>query len=99
KKGHHSEGKNKGFTSKDFRFTTYENQLYAIALDWSEEGEMLVTTLAKEAGHLDKAIQKVSLLGSDQSLEWKQTDEGLRIQLPAEKPGDHAFVFKIELAG
>ena len=99
KKGHHSEGKNKGFTSKDFRFTTLNNQLYAIALDWSEDGEMLVTSLAKEAGHLDKAIQKVSLLGSDQSLEWEQTAEGLRIQLPAEKPGEHAFVFEIELAG
>jgi alpha-L-fucosidase len=37
----------------------------------------------------------VELLGSRQRLKWEQGQEGLRVQLPAEKPCDYAFALKI----
>ena len=37
--GHHTEGKNKDLTAEDFRFTTNDDKLYAIAMDWPATGE------------------------------------------------------------
>ena len=97
KKGHHSEGKNKGFTSEDFRFTTNNDRLYAIALEWSDSGNMMIKSLSKDSEYLGQAIQKVTLIGAKtEDLKWEQTTDGLQIQLPKEKPSDHAYVFEIE---
>jgi alpha-L-fucosidase len=40
-------------------------------------------------------IETVTMLGSDQPLKWKLHDKGLTIETPAERPGEHAYVFKI----
>ena len=96
KKGHHSEGGNKGFTSEDFRFTTNNDKLYAIALDWPTKGQLMIKSLALDSAHFEGTIQNVSLLGSDAALEWEQTQEGLIVNLPSERPGDHAYVFEID---
>lgn len=96
KKGHHSEGKNKGFTDEDFRFTKKDGHLYAIALDWTDKGKMLVKSLAKGSQYLDSTIERVRLLGSQEPLKWEQKEEGLLIELPEVKPGEHAFVFEID---
>lgn len=94
--GHHTEGKNKNLTAADFRFTTNNNKLYAIAMDWSETGEMRIKTLGKNSPDGQWDIQGVKLLGYAGQLDWEQTNEGLIIQLPREKPGDHAFVFAVD---
>ena len=41
-------------------------------------------------------IKRVSMLGAAGDLHWVQTPDGLMITPPAEKPCEHAFVFKIE---
>lgn len=94
--GHLSENKNPGAGAEDIRFTSKENYLYAIALDWPK-GKMLIKSFAKEKGLLDKTIQKVELLGSPQKLTWQLKKEGLHIQLPDQKPCTHAFVIKLTL--
>ncbi|MEM6316904.1 MAG: alpha-L-fucosidase [Bacteroidota bacterium] len=94
--GHHSEKKNKALTGEDFRFTTNNDKLYAIAMDWSDSGKMLVKSLAKNSEHCKWNINGVALMGSNADLKWEHTDEGLQIELPSEKPGDHAFVFEID---
>ena len=93
--GHLSERSNPDNTSKDIRFTTKEGSLYAIALDWPADGELLITTLRKGNKYYSKNIKKIELLGYKKSLDFKVGDKGLRIQLPHEKVGAHAFVFKI----
>ncbi len=92
KRGGFSEGADKGFTSKDIRFTTKGNTLYAIALDWPKEGELLIKSLATLAGKIDS----VRLVGCNDAIVWSQRDNGLSVTLPAKKPCDHAFVLKIE---
>lgn len=94
--GHHTEGKNKDLTSEDFRFTTNDNKLYAIAMDWSEDGSMHINNLAKGSKHCKWNINSVSLLGHEGDLLWNHDENGLTITLPKEKPCKHAFVFEID---
>jgi hypothetical protein len=42
-------------------------------------------------------LANVSLLGSDAKLRWEHNGDGLRINLPREKPGVFAYAFKIPL--
>jgi alpha-L-fucosidase len=78
------------FTAEDIRFTTRGNTLYAIVLAWPQDGRITIRTLSGLG-----RIKTVELLGSRQRLKWEQGQEGLRVQLPAEKPCDYAFALKI----
>ncbi|MFY0654209.1 MAG: alpha-L-fucosidase [Cyclobacteriaceae bacterium] len=93
--GHLSENKNPDNTAEDIRFTTKGDVLYAIVLDWPDES-VSIKSFAKGNKLLDNNISAIELLGSDAKLSWEQTDEGLSINLPEEKPGEHAFVFRIK---
>jgi len=99
--GHMTERQNKGFayTARDIRFTTRENFLYAIALDWPEDGKICVCSLNDTVEISTRGIRSVSLLGSDESLEWSLDGEGLHVMLPEEKPCENAFALKIVLKG
>jgi alpha-L-fucosidase len=79
----------KPFTGQDIRFTTKGNTLYAIALAWPENGELVVKSLA------DYPVKKVDLLGATDKLTWERDAAGLRVHLPAARPNDYAFVFRI----
>ena len=52
------------------------------------------TIPALASGKHEKACG-VRLLGHDGALEFTQDQSGLRVQLPAERPGDHAFALEI----
>ena len=98
KKGHHSEENNKGLSSKDIRFTSKDNMLYAIVLDWPKEGKVNITTLANNSEFTDGLnITDVQLLGSSEKIEWTQTDQGLLVNMPKERPCDFAYVIALTL--
>ena len=80
------------YTAKDVRFTTKGRSLYAIALGWPEDGQLLVRSLAEPAGK----VSKVSLLGYKGKLNWSQTAEGLKVQLPAQKTSRYTCALRIE---
>ncbi len=83
------------YDAKEIRFTTKGTTLYAIALGWPEDGQLVVRSLAKPAGETINKIESVSLLGSDAKLEWKQTAEGLMVTLPKEKVSEFTAALKI----
>jgi alpha-L-fucosidase len=88
--GHLSEHKNKDNTEKDIRFTTNSDALYATVLDWPTEQVHI------RALHANKVnIKAISLLGSSEDIHWQQSADGLFIQAPKVKVGEHAFVFKV----
>ena len=89
--GSFADVKRQPFTGEDFRFTTKGDTLYAIALAWPENGKLVVNSLPDDAHQ----IASVELLGFDGQLPWKQTDEGLVVELPAEPPCDYAVTLKI----
>jgi len=81
------------YTAQDMRFTTKGNDFYAIVLNWDDAG-VTVKSLDKNA-IADAKILNVQLLGSDEKIAWKQTDEGLKLSFPKMKPCDFAYSFKI----
>lgn len=77
------------YTAQDIRFTTKEDVLYAISLDWSDEA-IIIHSIGENI-----KVSDVSMLGSDEALSWSQTAEGLKVNFPKEKPSEHAHAFKI----
>ena len=93
--GHTKDVRSKPYTAEDFRFTLNDGHLYAIALAWPTSGKVIVKTLASNAKGIVGEVQEVSLLGHSGKLTFARTEAGLEITLPAKKPGDYAFAFKI----
>ncbi len=83
------------YNAKEIRFTTKGHVLYAIALGWPEDGQIVVRSLAKPAGENVNNITAVSLLGHDGKIAWKQTAEGLIVTLPEKKVSEYTTGLKI----
>ncbi len=92
-----NEGKGKPFTAEDIRFTTKGEILYATALGWPENSKLVIKSLASGSGHYKGGIKQVQLLGEQNSLQYKQTDAGLEVQLPDKKNKAAAYVLKLFL--
>jgi alpha-L-fucosidase len=78
------------FISADWRFTTKGSMVYAICLGEPAERADIRSFNAE-------SIETIQLLGVDAPLSWMQDAAGVHIQVPAEKPGKHAWTFKIAL--
>jgi len=88
-----NEGKGIPFTDKDIRFTTKGEILYAMLLGWPSDRKALINSLS--TNQTGGKVNSIRLLGHDQSLEFRQTTDGLSVMLPEQAPGKHAFVLKI----
>jgi alpha-L-fucosidase len=93
--GGHKREEGKPFTAEDIRFTTKGETLYAIALGWPADGKLLVKSLAAGSGLYPRQIGKVELLGAREALKWNRNAEGLTVELPLQKPCEHAYALKI----
>ncbi|WP_068545178.1 alpha-L-fucosidase [Thalassotalea crassostreae] len=86
--------------AKDVRFTQKDNTLYAIALGWPENGKLTIKTLNNDyAISSSDKIKNISLIGSDEKIEWKRDSKGLHIVYPEKQVGEFAYSFKIEVEG
>jgi len=83
------------FDHTDIRFTTKGDLLYAIALGWPPDGNFLIKALAEGSSNYPRRIEKVELLGSQSEVKWTRGSAGLKIQVPNEPPGKHAFSFRV----
>ena len=92
--GSFNDTRRQSFTSQDVRFTTKGDTLYVTIFGWPA-GELTIRALGKSAGQYDGTIGNVELLGSDEPVQWAQDDSSLRVTMPLQQPGDHAFVLKI----
>jgi alpha-L-fucosidase len=77
------------YTAQDIRFTTKDDTLFAISLDWPETDVTI-----KSIGNNMK-VASVELLGTNEKPKWKQTTDGLQVKYPAARPSDHAHALKI----
>ena len=93
--GGFTDAKKPDFTSQDIRFTTRGETLYATFLAWPENGSVVITSLAEKTGLYPASITHVELLGSEKPLSWVRDAAGLRVELPVDKPCEHAGVLKI----
>ena len=83
-------------TSKDIRYTTKGDVLYAFVLDWPNAKKKPVTlqNLVKMNTRITE-VATVEMLGHDGELIWENHGDGLQITFPKEKPCDYAYAFKI----
>jgi alpha-L-fucosidase len=88
--GGFSDTQRAAFTGKDFRITTKDGALYAIALAWPGKVAKIASL-----GSGTARVSGVSLLGSPEQLNWSQDESGLKISLPVEKPCRYAYSFKM----
>lgn len=79
------------YTSEDIRFTAKDGDVYAWLMAWPEDGKVTIRSLGEAAGK----ITDVTLLGSSGKLEWKQTGQGLDVELPDQKPCQFAWCLKV----
>ena len=84
------------YGSKDIRFTTKENKVYATVLAWPEENEFDIKSLGSKTSLNDQLISSVTLLGFDDELSWEQHPDKLTIQIPGRQPTPFAHSFQIE---
>ena len=83
-KGQFTDGKDKIYTSEDFRFTEKDGKIYAACMRYPEDGKILIRSLGRKEHTADSPfygiIDDVDVLGFGEKPVWKQTGEGLEIQ-------------------
>jgi alpha-L-fucosidase len=90
------ESEEKPFTPEDIRFTTKDGYLYAMELAWPVDNIVHIHSLKSGDGATVKGVQ---MLGSNESVHWRQDDTGLTFQLNATPEKSYAYAFKIALEG
>jgi len=84
-------------TSKDIRYTTKGDVLYAFVMDWPKAKKKPVTlTFITEMNAKVGKVKSVELLGYNGKLEWKADPDGLMVTFPKEKPCEYAYCLKIQ---
>ena len=92
-----NENNRKDLTAEDVRFTTKAGALYAFVMGWPGK-EASIPALALGGQNSVPRIRNVELLGHKGKLKWTQDGAALKVELPDEKPSDHAVAFKIAFA-
>jgi alpha-L-fucosidase len=100
KTGSFNEDKAAPYTPQDIRYTCRDHFLYAICLAWPGDKASLSSLVPKGnnwTGLYPSEIASVTMLGSDEPIQWKFTPEALEMTVPKTRPCDSAFVYKITL--
>lgn len=92
-KGSFSDNEATPYTATDIRFTTKGNDFYAISLGWSDKDIVIKSLTPDVIG--DAEILGVSMLGSNEKIQWEKTAEGLKVSFPSVQPCEFAYSFKI----
>ncbi|MFN8254489.1 MAG: alpha-L-fucosidase [Bacteroidales bacterium] len=92
--GMFAEYKSKGFTEKDFRFTSKDGKVYVFVLDVPKE-KIVIKTFSSQ--NKTEQIQSVEMLGSNEKVSWSQKPEGLVIQPSKSYPSESAIGYRISL--
>ncbi len=81
-------------TSQDIRFTQTDKSLYVAVMAWPEDGRVVVRSLAQGSEFYPGKIGKVELLGHGK-VDFRRTQDGLEVELPATRPNNIMPVLKI----
>ena len=84
------------YSAENIRFTTKENCLYVIQMGWLGSHEEFTINSLNLDSLANTQVKDVSVIGSDESIEWEISDEGLKMRTPFKAPNKSAVVFKID---
>jgi len=79
--------------ANEFRFTAKNNAVYAF-MNWQDDRKVFIKSFAKKDGIV---VSNVTLLGAASAVKWEQTDAGLAVSLPEQKPVEYAQCLRIEI--
>ncbi len=85
-----NESKRGVLTVSDIRFVTKGGALYAFFMGWPDGGSVKIRALGSALGK----VEGVELLGYGR-VEFKQSLEGLGVELPANKPCEYGYALKV----
>jgi alpha-L-fucosidase len=87
-------------TATDIRFTRNKvnNVLYAIAMGWPSNNQMVITTL-KSGAFNASTITGITFLNGGGSCSWTQDSTGLKVNLPSNLADSMGYAVKISLSG
>jgi alpha-L-fucosidase len=86
------------FKSRDIRYTTKGEYLYAFVLAWPSKKQPFVEmALLSPGNHRIGKIESVEMLGHQGELNWETHPDGLRVFFPKKKPCEFAYCLKIHL--
>ncbi len=77
---------------EDFRFTSKDGHVYAFLMKWYEGRKAFMRNLAKV---VVPEVTRVSMLGHPAPLAFEQTEYGLWVDLPQEKPSEHTQCLRV----
>ncbi|GAA4057435.1 alpha-L-fucosidase [Amphibacillus indicireducens] len=81
--GQFTDGTDVNYTAEDFSFTCRGKHLYAINMNWPENGEVTIRSLANQvASHLPVfhgIIEDVEIIGYEE-VEWSRDEQGLHVR-------------------
>ncbi len=88
------------FGEKNIRFTRSRDcrDLFAIFLEWPENGRVSIESLASTEAVFEGTIQHIELLGSAKNISFSRDGKGLHFTIP-EPSNDYAVAVKITLDG
>jgi len=75
----------------DLRFTVKDRMLYVIALEKPSKPFAIEST----AGWKADFVESVAVLGTDATIKWRMTEQGIHLEPPAGLAGEHAWVFAV----
>jgi alpha-L-fucosidase len=84
----------KDLTAEEIRFTAKGSNLYAFVMGWPEK-QAVIKPLATTSHVAQIKVANVELLGFKGKLKWAQDQNGLTVEMPRQKPCDHAITLKI----
>ena len=87
----------KAYTPNDIRFTTKGDVLYAIVMGWPGDSVEQTIASVNEQNLNSKQIESIKMLGSDETIEWTTSENGLTYTTPSSAPSTTAVVLKITL--
>jgi alpha-L-fucosidase len=91
-----NERNRKDLTAADIRFTSKNGAVFAFLMGWPEGPSASITQLALGGKLGVGKIRRVELFGHKGNIQFKQNETALSIELPREKPCDHAIAFRVE---
>jgi alpha-L-fucosidase len=94
--GRFNENGRKDLTAEDVRFTTKGKTLYAFVMGRPGK-QVVVASLATKGAQDVGKIRNVELLGFKGKVKWSQDEAGLKVEMPEEKPSEHAVTLKVAL--
>ena len=81
------------YTAGDLRFTTKDGALYVFVMATPTD-DVIVKSLGAVAAH-SRAVAAVTMLGSDEGIQWDQAQDALVIDMPQVLPAEHVVAFRV----